>query len=179
MASIIAGMFDTIVKADAAANDLRESCCRQEDISTFHNNPPGQHDVFSVGGDEDADPGAKRAHTGAMTGAAIGAGIGLAAIAAGPLVVAAAVGVGAYTGSLGGALSGTDDAGHRQVRRPAGVMVAVNVTEASAQDVINILRANGATTVEKAEGEWRDGQWADFDPIALPRLLTEETSMRR
>ncbi|MES2354787.1 MAG: hypothetical protein V4568_10390 [Pseudomonadota bacterium] len=179
MATIIAGMFDTITKAEAAVHDLREGHCRQEDISTFHNNPPGQHDTFPVGGDEDADPGAKDAHAGAAAGAAIGAGLGLAAIAAGPLAVAAAVGVGAYTGALGGALSGSGDSGNLPARRPAGVMVAVNATGVPEQSIAQILRQRGASVVEKADGEWRDGQWADFDPLAVPRLMPDESAGAR
>jgi len=181
MATIIAGMFDTITKAEEAVHDLREGNCRQEDISTFHNNPPGQHGTYPVGGDEDADPGAKDAHAGAVKGAVIGAGVGLAAIAAGPIAVAAAAGVGAYTGALSGALtgSGDSDTGKAPIRRPAGVMVAVNTTGVSEQSIAKILREHGASAVEKAEGEWRDGQWIDFDPLAVPRLVTEEPASIR
>src|SRR4051812_13183187 len=127
MAKIIAGLFDTITKAEAAVQDLLHGIRGQEDISTFYNNPPGQHGKFPVGGDEDADPGAENAHSNAAKGAALGAGVGLAAAIAGPLGAAAAASVGAYAGSLSGALTGVHDSDANPVsaRRPAGVMVAV------------------------------------------------------
>ena len=28
------------------------------------------------------------------------------------------------------------------------------------------LRAEGAADIEQAQGEWRDGDWADFNPVA-------------
>ena len=37
--------------------------------------------------------------------------------------------------------------------------------------VIATLRAQGAAEVEQAQGEWRDGDWADFNPVAPPRLV--------
>jgi hypothetical protein len=37
--------------------------------------------------------------------------------------------------------------------------------------VIYTLRAEGAVDIERAEGEWRDGDWVDFNPIAAPRLV--------
>jgi len=30
------------------------------------------------------------------------------------------------------------------------------------------LQASGAKDIETAEGHWRDGKWADFDPVAPP-----------
>ena len=36
---------------------------------------------------------------------------------------------------------------------------------------IEALRAQGAADIEQAQGEWRDGDWADFNPVAAPRLV--------
>ena len=37
--------------------------------------------------------------------------------------------------------------------------------------VIATLRAEGAADIEQAHGEWRDGDWADFGPVAARRLV--------
>ena len=37
--------------------------------------------------------------------------------------------------------------------------------------VIATLRAEGAGDIEQAYGEWRDGDWADFNPVAAPGLV--------
>lgn len=37
--------------------------------------------------------------------------------------------------------------------------------------VIATQRAEGAADIEEAHGEWRDGDWADFNPVAAPRLV--------
>jgi hypothetical protein len=49
----------------------------------------------------------------------------------------------------------------------AGVLVAVQVADqANHGSIVGILRQAGAREVEQAEGTWRDGMWADFDPTA-------------
>jgi hypothetical protein len=59
-----------------------------------------------------------------------------------------------------------------QERRPAGTIVAVQLDESvNAQRVIERFRDREAMVIETAEGEWRDGGWADFDPVARPRVL--------
>ena len=39
--------------------------------------------------------------------------------------------------------------------------------------VIDALRAEGAADIERAEGEWRDGDWVDFNPVAAPQLVKD------
>ena len=39
------------------------------------------------------------------------------------------------------------------------------------QHVIDTLREEGAADIERADGMWVDGDWADFDPVATPRLV--------
>src|SRR5688500_13978989 len=155
MSTIIAGLFDNIRRADAAKDALLNLNCDEKYISIFHNNAPGQHDTFPVGGDEDKDPGADKSHLTASGGAAVGAaGVGLAAAMAGPIGVAAAIGVGAYTGALVGALSGTEEDIHR---RRAGVIVAVNVDNIEEKEVIKIFQNSGAQTIEEASGKLENG----------------------
>ena len=146
------------------------------DICIFHNNPPGQHDAYAVGGDEDEDPGAEGADKSAA-GTAVAAGLAAGAIGAlgGPVVALAAAGVGAYSGSLVGAMAGLgnhDDKPHGPERRPGGIMLSVRIANpVNEQRVIATLRAQGAADIEQAHGEWRDGDWTDFNPVAAPRLV--------
>ena len=56
MERIIAARFQTVADADAVASLM--SYVDATDICIFHNNPPGQHGVLPMGGDEDEDPSA-------------------------------------------------------------------------------------------------------------------------
>ncbi len=171
MSSIIAGTFDNVNHANVVKEALLNLKEDTKAISLFHNNAQGQHDTFPMGGDEDKDPGADRSHLAASGGAAIGAaGLGMAAaVGGGPMGVVAALGVGAYTGSLIGALSGTDD---DILCRRAGVMVAVKVeNETEGMEVIKVFQDNGAQFIEQATGIIEDGDWLDFNPLSVPCLI--------
>jgi hypothetical protein len=175
MERIIAGRYQTKGDADAVAA-LIAQYIDTADICIFHNNPPGQHDAFAVGGDEDEDPGAEGAGKSAGS-TAVAAGVTAGAIGAlgGPVVALAAAAIGAYSGSLVGAMHGlgNDDAKPRAPeRRPGGVMLSVRIANpVNEKRVIATLRAEGAADIEQAQGEWRYGDWADFDPVAAPRLV--------
>jgi hypothetical protein len=173
MDRIIAGRFPTKGKADAVAA-LMSPYIEAADICIFHNNPPGQHDMYPVGGDEDEDPGAEGAENPAV-GTAVAGGLAGGAIGAlgGPALAIAAAAVGAYSGSLVGAMSGLGKERHGAPdRRPGGVMLSVRIAApASETRVIDTLRAQGAADIEEARGEWRDGDWVDFDPVAVPHLV--------
>jgi hypothetical protein len=176
MDKIIAGSFDSSVKAGEAAQALLNAGFPQSDVSTYHNNAPGQHGFFPIGGDEDADPESKGAEKTALQAAVVGSviGAGVGAAVAGPIGAVAGAGVGAYTGALGGALSklGDEETTLPPARRPAGIMVAVKPQQdESADKVIALMREHGAVAIEEAEGEWKDGQWADFDPLAVPHVV--------
>ena len=41
--------------------------------------------------------------------------------------------------------------------------------------VIDDLRLFGAEDIETADGEWRDGDWVDFNPLQEPKLVAVET----
>jgi hypothetical protein len=175
MPNIVAGRFEQQADADAAVAELIRRGFDGDQVTSFFVNPPGQH-----GGDQTALPGAQRAGTGAAAGAvvggAVGLGVGLAATpVVGPAAVPAAAGVGAYVGSLAGALRNTEDspADTRpysetppEVRR-AGIVVAAHAPAPEQRaSALEVLQAFGAKDIEIAEGHWREGQWADFDPVA-------------
>jgi len=174
MERIIAGRFRTKGDADAAAALLAQYI-DTADISIFHNNPPGQHDAVAAGGAEE-DPGAEGADNSAASSAVAG-GLTAGAIGAlgGPVVALAAAATGAYVGSFVGAMHGLgkdDDKPRAPEQRPGGVMLSVHIADPLNEErVIDTLRAEGAADVEQADGEWHAGSWADFDPVAAPRLV--------
>jgi hypothetical protein len=176
MTRIIAGIFDASPQADAAAQALRNAGFPDRSVSTYHNNAPGQHGLLPTGGDEDADPEAKEAGPGAAKGAVVGSviGAGIGVAIAGPIGALAGAGVGAYTGAFGGAMNSLADEDNTlpPSRRPAGIMVAVQLDGgASEGTAIALLRDHDALAIEEAEGEWKDGQWADFDPLQAPHVI--------
>ena len=178
--TIIAGGFDVLADAEAAVRRLAEAGVSPDDMCRFRINPAGEHNALPAGGDRHASPGAKGASGGAAKGAAIGAAVGLAAGAVvspfvGPAGLAAGAGVGAYTGSLWGSLREIDKevpAGHDDVR-PAETLVAVNMAGAplDGDTVVRIFEECGARQVERALGQWVDGEWSDFDPVSRPQLV--------
>jgi len=173
--TIIAGRFDTFDDANAVKARLVAHGFPQHAISVFFNNPPGRHDMTEIGGDEHADPEAKHAAGGAMAGAAAGAGLGLAAVATGPFGVAALAATGAYVGALAGAMNATDEVHHEQpLRRASGVIVGV-LADGREDEVIRALGDGGADNIERAHGTVVDGDWSDFDPIAVPQLIDGPT----
>lgn len=180
MTTVIAGRFETLDQANAAMRALHQQASVNEDgMTTFYVGPPGQHDQHPLGGDEDADAKAEDAHSSSAAGAAIGAGIGLAGLAAGPIGAAAAVGVGAYTGALMGGLNGMDEGEKDEhgdpLMREAGVMLAVKLDDPAAEaPIVLALEQQGAKDIEKAEGEWTNGEWVDFNPVSPPQLIHPE-----
>lgn len=87
-------------------------------------------------------------------------------------------GVGAYVGSLAGAMRGMDrrrstvrqahGAKQQGEGRPAGVMLAVNAQGERAGEIAALLKQAGGQEVERAQGRWRAGKWEDFDPLDPP-----------
>jgi hypothetical protein len=188
MARIIAGRFHTQAQADAALTALEKAGFAQEDRTSFYLSAPGQHDLQPMGGDtEHHSEGTKDAGKTAVAGGAIGgvAGLALGTAAAAALepgftavAAAAGAGVGAYAGALAGGVTGSRQSDPRQatheepVERNAGIMVAVRTDGEGTEDrAIQTLRGHGALEIERAEGDWRDGAWSDFDPLRTPRLV--------
>ena len=180
MTTIIAGGFDVYSKTQAAIGRLRSAGIAEENLCEFRVNPPGEHARTPIGGDHESSAGAHTAGEGATRGAAIGAALGVAAgIAAAPLAgpagIAAGAGVGAYAGSFVGGMKNVSDEAqpnHEDVR-PAEALVCVNVGagDITEGEVIRILEECGAQQVERAEGTWTNGEWADFNAVTPPHLI--------
>lgn len=190
MSTIIAGRFQQQEQAAQVLAALTNSGFSAEEVTTFYVNPPGQHDLHLGGGDEKASPGARESGKGAAKGASVGGAVGLAAgLAAMPIVgpagLVAAAGVGAYTGSLGGAMESTDkqevdenrthpvsDKPMETTERKPGVLVAVRADESGSQtNAIEVLQSHGAADIECASGTLSAGEWSDFDPLATVTLI--------
>ncbi|MGH6611497.1 MAG: hypothetical protein ACRECQ_14705, partial [Burkholderiaceae bacterium] len=151
--------------------------------------------AYPIGGDVDADTGTEEASTGQAAGIATGAAAGLAAGAiAGaaipplaPILAVALAGVGAHVGGMAGALASTrpaheekketetrtpdEDAAHM---RRGGMTLAVRVDPATEKAVIDVMNAAAVEDMERAEGDWQDGQWVDFDPLKPVRKIGAE-----
>ncbi|WP_028312092.1 hypothetical protein [Derxia gummosa] len=201
MASIIAGRFTDYPAAQRAEGVLLSRGLKHEDVCLYYVNPPGRHARTPIGGDHMSDAASHRTPRGSIAGVAVGAAIGAAVgvgIASGEtlstipgalLVIVAAL-IGGLSGALGGALLRTREptqptqprhpssekpSGAEQdpaVREP-GVLLAAHVEDGAArQQVADLLRTVGARDVEQAQGDWRNGEWADFDAVRAPGQST-------
>src|SRR5688572_3378918 len=191
MTTIIAGNFQQQDGAQQAMAALHSAGFPAGQTATFFVNPPGQHDRFPIGGDEDESPGTEDAKGGSAAGAAVGGAVGVAVGLAtapllGPGAAIAGAGVGAYVGSLYGALGKLDDTAegaqpqtgaprveHKEPPpRKSGMLVAVAaLTPEQQESAIRILREHGATDIERAEGTIAEGEWNDFDALAPMNLI--------
>ena len=177
MSKIVAARFKDMAGAQAVLNALPAQGFMKTEFQSFYVNPGGQHALHPLGGDAHSDEGAKFADEGAIRGAVIGGCVGLIGgiiahvILDNLVAVFAGVALGAYVGSLLGALSKLR-AGrpHRAtpahpVERDAGQMVAIQVDRPGTESrAIETLQRYGAHDIERTEGEWRAGDWKDFDP---------------
>ena len=189
MNTIITGSFRQQAEALHAMSALAGAGFPVDRTTSFFVSPAGQHDLTPIGGDEEASPGMEDAGGGAASGAAIGGVVGVAVGLAtlpvlGPGAAVAGVGVGAYVGSLYGALGMSEDQADSATRggseeipsaaplRKSGMLVAVSTpTTVEQNDAIRILRAHGATDIECPEGDIIGGNWSDFNPLAPLKLV--------
>ena len=175
MALIVAGRFDRSVDADAALDALKREGFTRSEVDAFYVGPPGQNARTPIGGDVYSDAGTVGAGRYGAIGAAVGAAAGL--------IVGALIGLheaffACALGALAGAFAGVMYSLHGPSRRegtpehPAdrpdgrgGRMIAVCVDRLGTEVLaVNALRANNARDVGRAQGDWRDGSWRDFDP---------------
>src|ERR1043166_6401138 len=101
MTQIIAGLFDDNATADRTIAHLHDAGFADNDIDRFTVNPPGRHHRLKMGGDEQADQGARGSEMGALAGAAVGGAVGvvaglMATPLVGPVAIAGGLAAGAY-----------------------------------------------------------------------------------
>lgn len=189
MSRIVAANFDTFDAAQVAANALHAAGVSSDSLHTFFVNPHGAHASYPVGGDRVADPEARGAPYSALgaaalfgiLGALVGAALGFT-VGGALLFIIGGAGVGAYVGSLVGAMRSLG--GNKKGRsyrdaaidkkhqgHPAGVLLAVHVSPEDEERIAKLLKNSGGKQVERAQGQWRNGQWTDFDPLMSPELI--------
>ena len=184
MSRILAGHFQLQDQINEARAALVQAGFPDDQISAFFVNQPGQHDLYELGGDRDKSPGAKETPDalvkGTATGGALGALVGAAtSVVTGPVGPVVGALVGAHVGSLY-SFNKLKDAGegeaggeNRIEPRKAGMLVAVVLgDDADETRALEVLHRLGADHIEQAVGTIRAGDWTDFDPLSLPRLVT-------
>ncbi|AEK60140.1 membrane protein [Collimonas fungivorans] len=185
MSSIIFGRFQLQDDVHYAVSKLVQAGYPREAICSFYLNPAGQHDIYPIGGDRDKSPGAEKTDTGLAAGAAVGAGMGAGVGAAVVPVIGPVLGslVGAHLGGLVGSLDATKDSrgkdakdnDSRQEIRKSGMRVAVAVADDRQESAATaLLKALGATDMERGNGTIADGDWRDFDPLSKPCYIDEK-----
>ncbi len=192
MSLIVAARFDTFESAEKTAAALMDAGVTQDALHTFFVNPPGAHDRYPLGGDMAADPDSEGAPYSAVGGAAavgiagalVGGVIAFTFFAGSMLPIVGGAGVGAYIGSLAGAMYSLGRARphrtHAQAAdakihegRKSGVLLAVHTSREHEKRVVAILRAAGGVEIERAQGRWNNGHWEDFDPLVSAQLEKE------
>jgi hypothetical protein len=183
MSTIIAAHFQLQNEVEQARRALVDAGFPSERISGFYLSQPGQHALTPIGGDNQLSPGAKESPVGLAQGAGAGAAIGVAAGAVtspitGPLGPVVGGLLGAHVGSLF-SFSKMKEAGEAEEggaapleNRPSGMLVAVAFDDPGLeQQAVDVLRRLGADHIERARGNIRDGDWADFDPSEPPDII--------
>ena len=177
MTTIIAGRFGQQDAVEDAIAALARAGAPNGQIASFYVNPPGQHDLYPVGGDRDESPGAEHSDAGSAAGIGVGGAIGGAvgtatAPVTGPLGAITGALVGGHIGSLVGSLSRTQEADEVPPVRQSGMLVAVTaMSEEEERQAIDTLRTAGAFDLERAEGHIENGEWVDFDPLSTPEFI--------
>lgn len=196
MATIIAARVETQQRAEELMAQLQARGIADDDMQAFYVNPPGQHGTYPIGGDMDEDTGTEQSSLGQASGVAAGAAAGLAAGAVAgavipplaPIIAVAMAGVGAHVGGMAGALASTRTSDQEKQEtetktphhdavnmRRGGMTLAVRVDPANEKSVIDLLAAAAVEDLERAQGEWQDGGWADFDPLKPPHKIGVES----
>jgi hypothetical protein len=179
MTIIVAAKFESASDVDAAKRTLQGAGFRDDELQSFFVGPPGRHDLYPLGGDAHHDEGTKKSGRGALFFAAIGAVCGVAAGALGvmampyywlPILVVGA-GIGAYAGSLWGALRAARGGKPNRaspdepVEDPGGITLAVKAERPYGSAMaVAAFRRHGARDIVQTRGEWKNGGWQDFDP---------------
>ncbi len=182
MSNIIAGRFDQQTLAEQARDEILRAGFSEDKVTTFYVNPPGQHDLYRIGGDEDESAGAEHSERGlakgGITGGMVGGALGAATFPIfGPVGPLAGAFVGAHLGNLAGSLNEMADDGqaaedHGLPYRRAGMMLAVRADNPEDENrAITLLRSLHAQDIERAEGTIANGDWEDFDPLTPPALI--------
>jgi hypothetical protein len=184
----VVALYDEMIDAQAAVNELVRSGFNRSDISLIASNrwedEPVANDLSATDSDTitSADQLGADVTAGMVTGGALGGlggvllGLGALAIpgfgpiiAAGPLVAGlAGAGIGAAVGGLVGALVNwgvpPEEAEiYAESVRRGGILVGLKTDEANADKAIGIMNQFGPIDVERRSDYWRATGWTGFD----------------
>ncbi|MCI0393461.1 MAG: hypothetical protein L0332_30685 [Chloroflexi bacterium] len=177
----VIGVFDEMMHARAAVQDLVNAGIPRDDISLIASDPNKEY-ATTLG--EEVDDAAEGALEGAVAGGLLGglagALLGLSAfvipglgpiIAAGPVAAALiGAGVGAAGGGLVGALIGwglsEEEAGYyAEAIRRGSTLVAVRVDEDQVDTAVEVLNRHNPVDVDRQADFWRtEESWIGYDP---------------
>ena len=192
----VVGLYDHIEDARDAIDDLLAAGIPRDDISLVARDVEGEYGTYlEQHGEEDVgEAAAAGAVGGAVVGGLVGllAGIGTLAIpvvgpvvAAGPLAATlAGAGLGAAAGGLLGALvewgiPEEEAEYYAEGVRRGGTLLAVRVSDARVDDVVDILNDSGPVDIERRAEYWRDEYgWEGYDMDAGPYEADEISSFR-
>lgn len=161
MATIIAGSLQLHTQAENAVKQLVNAGFSPDKVTSFFVNPPGQHALYPIGGDEYSDT-AKNSGKGT------------------PFVEITETLLGVMHHKKPSDHANDDEESKNSALRSdqtiplrrAGMLVAVEVADQTLQDkAVTLLTQLGANNIEKAEGEIIDGEWHNFDPLHEPCYL--------
>jgi hypothetical protein len=131
MATIVCARFDQQAGAQHAVAALVNAGFGAERISSFYRTGQGRETSTTLADEAVQSPGSSEADNGsewgAGLGAAVGAGAGVLAMPVlGPAAIVAAAGIGAYAGSLYGALGHMDEEPSPEGKAPAHAPAAAD-----------------------------------------------------
>ncbi|MCC6453543.1 MAG: hypothetical protein IT328_01235 [Caldilineaceae bacterium] len=186
MMKTVVGTYDNIQTAYAVANDLISAGYSRNDISVVAHDPNNEYAAYvddryveSDGGDVAAGAGLGAAIGGlggllVSLGALVIPGVG-PVIAAGPLLaLLTGAGIGAVTGGIVGALVDLgipDEEAHiySEGLRRGHILVIVQVPDASASAVTQMMQRPGLVDIRRQADTWRESGWKAPDASRVAR----------
>jgi len=161
MATIIAGSLQLQTQAENAVKQLVLAGFSPDKVTSFFVNPPGQHALYPIGGDEYSD-----------TSEDSGKGTAFVEITETLLGVMHHKKPSDHADDNEQSKNSAARPAQKAPLRRAGMLVAVEVANQALQDkAVTLLTQLGANNIEKAEGEIIDGEWHNFDPLHEPCYL--------
>jgi len=164
MATIIAASLQLQNQAEEAVKQLVLAGFAPDKVTSFFVNPPGQHALYPIGGDEFSDATEESGKNTAFVE-----------------ITETLIGVmhhkkpSEHADSAEKSENVSASPAHTQRLRRAGMLVAVELADQTLQDkVVTLLSQLGATNIEKAEGEIINGEWHNFDPLMEPCYLSSQ-----
>jgi hypothetical protein len=182
MGVIVTARFESFATAKSAAHALFAEGFREDAVNIFYVGKRGLAPADWSGSGNQVAFRARGSRYGVLTtlallgmfGAVAGAGAALA-LRGSDLALSGAAALGAFLGSLVGALWVTGrgrSALESSDGRHPNMFLTVAVDNDEEDSVGDLLRDAGGSDVDRAKGHWSHGSWIESDPRAQPRSGT-------